>query len=254
MSCDGLLAAGAFSRWVGLYDSYGRGGTTGIFEIKASDTEAEDGDQGSGITQVLWSSCGRYLCIVERDSDGIGVWDVRGTGRRLAWLRGRTARTNQRLHVDILGPELWAGGTDGKVRVWENLGMVEGDVDPAWHFRAHDGKPLGFRPIVGLLSPRKLTSLGLDAVSSAVLHPSGTVLATSSGQRHPSIPLPGPSTTRNFTQDEIEPETGSGNSGNEEPSSPLSRSPLSTSSVSSSGSSCAEGGKGRDNSLRVWAL
>lgn len=137
MSCEGLLAAGTFSRWIGLYDGYGRGGTMGVFEINGIDPD--DTDNGSGITQVLWSSCGRYLCVVERSSDGISVYDVRGTGRRLSWFRGRKARTNQRLGVDILGSEIWAGGTDGLVRIWEGVGMLEGNISPSREFEAHDG-------------------------------------------------------------------------------------------------------------------
>lgn len=163
MSCEGMLAAGTYSRWVGLYDGFGRGGDAGVFPVGA-DAEDEVGQgRGGGITQVVWSLCGRYLCAVERASDGVGVWDVRGTGKRLAWLRGRNAKTQQRLGVEVTGGEVWAGGSDGVVRVWEGLGMVEGVVDPGWGFRAHG-----------------------DAVSSTVLHASGSVLATCSGQRHSS--------------------------------------------------------------------
>ena len=132
---EGLLAAGTFSRWVGLYDAYGRGDTVGVFEVRGDGGEGG----GRGITQVLWSVCGRFLCIVERGSEGIGVWDVRGTGRQLAWLGGRCAMTNQRLGVEVVGGEVWAGGTDGMVRVWEELGMREGLVNPGWEFRAHEG-------------------------------------------------------------------------------------------------------------------
>lgn len=49
------------------------------------------------------------------------------------------AQTQQRLGVDILGSEVWAGGKDGMVRVWEGLGMAEGDVSPTGQFHAHDG-------------------------------------------------------------------------------------------------------------------
>lgn len=143
VSCEGLLAAGTFSRWIGLYDGHGRGGTMGIFHVKGGEGEGEgegeDADTGIGITQVIWSSCGRYLCVVERGSNGIGVWDVRGTGRRLSWLRGRMAQTKQRLGVDILGSEIWAGGKDGMVRVWEGLGTAEGIVSPTGQFHAHEG-------------------------------------------------------------------------------------------------------------------
>ena len=185
MSADGVLAAGTYSRWIALYDAGGGGGggNASVFSLGSSnhDDAAEGG--GGGITQVLWSACGRYLCVAERASDGIGVWDIRGTGRRLAWLRGRNARTQQRLGVEVVGggggermgagagagvgearEQVWAGSVDGNVRVWSaGLGMAEGTVDAAsWGFRAHE-----------------------DAVASTTLHASGSVLATCSGQRHP---------------------------------------------------------------------
>ncbi|KAL9138043.1 MAG: hypothetical protein Q9175_000741 [Cornicularia normoerica] len=148
MSSEGILAAGTYSRWVGLYDGFGRGGNAGVFSVGTGD----EVERGGGITQVIWSLCGRYLCVVERASDGVGVWDIRGTGKRLTWLQGRNARTQQRLGVEILGGEVWAGALDGVVRIWEGLGMVEGMIDPSWEFRAHK-----------------------DAISSTTLHSSGGV-------------------------------------------------------------------------------
>ncbi|KAL8720532.1 MAG: hypothetical protein Q9225_002624 [Loekoesia sp. 1 TL-2023] len=138
ISSEGLLAAGTFSRWVGLYDGHGRGGSMGVFELRDEALNKEEAG-GTGITQVLWSGDGRYLCVAERCSDGISVWDIRGTGKRLAWLRGRDVKTNQRLGVEVVSGEVWAGGVDGNVRLWEGLGMKEGMVDPSWEFRAHDG-------------------------------------------------------------------------------------------------------------------
>ncbi|MCJ1341977.1 hypothetical protein MMC31_000156 [Peltigera leucophlebia] len=214
MSCEGLLAAGTFSRWIGLYDGYGRGGTMGVFEINGADPEGTD--SGSGITQVLWSSCGRYLCVVERSSDGISVYDVRGTGRRLSWFRGRKARTNQRLGVDIFGNEIWAGGTDGFVRIWEGVGMLEGDISPSREVEAHD-----------------------DAVSSTILHPCGAVLATCSGQRH-SLPVPPLSIYE--PKDESE--------SDDEDTSQSSRSLSSSPSTTASSLSVSR----LDNSLNVWSL
>lgn len=160
LSSNGMLAAGTFGRWVGLYGSGGRGDMAGVFEMCKNTKDEHGVEEGTGVTQLLWSSCGSYLCVVERGSDGIGVWDVRSTGKRLSWLRGRKAKTMQRLGAEVVRDEVWAGGTDGYVRVWAGLGMVEGNVDPSWMFQASS-----------------------DAVASATLHPSGTVLATCSGQR-----------------------------------------------------------------------
>ena len=137
MSPEGILAAGTFGRWVGLYDGFGRGGSLGAFEIQS---DGGRGEEGTGVTQVVWSADGRYLLVVERCSDGVGVWDVRGTGKRLAWLRGRKANTNQRMAVEVVGGEMWAGGTDGMVRLWGGLGQREGNIDPDWGFEAHGGR------------------------------------------------------------------------------------------------------------------
>ncbi|KAI4214900.1 MAG: hypothetical protein LQ351_002613 [Letrouitia transgressa] len=181
ISGDGLLAVGTFGRWVGLYDGNGEGGPVAAFPV-ASTTDVycsaaaggnasgfvnpryEDGAAekgGTGVTQVLWSGDGTYLVVAERMSDGCSVWDLRYSGKRLAWLAGRKAMTSQRLSVDIWGNEVWAGGTDGMVRCWNRLGEREGRVESDWGFRAHE-----------------------DAVCATCWHPDGSVLATGSGQRH----------------------------------------------------------------------
>ena len=140
VSTDGVLAAGTFNRCVGLYDAHGSGGATAIFPLGMPVKSDEDSvSKGTGITQILWSTCSRYLCVVERGSDGIGVWDIRGSGQRLAWLKGREALTPQRLGAEVVGGEVWAGGIDGRVKAWHGLGMTEGVVEPFWDFKAHDG-------------------------------------------------------------------------------------------------------------------
>ena len=159
ISRDGVLAAGTFSGNVGLYDGRGRGGTLGVITLRAHRTGKEE--RGLGVTQVFWSDCGRYLCVAERCSDGVGVWDIRGTGQRLAWLKGRRAETQQRMGIEVVGGNVWAGGLDGFVRVWEGLGMEAGSIEPNSEFKAHD-----------------------DVVSSVAMHPSSDVLLTCSGQRH----------------------------------------------------------------------
>lgn len=141
MNADGLLAAGTFNRWIGLYDARLGESTSAIFSLEGlGKNENASVSKGTGITQVLWSSCSRYLCVVERGSDGIGVWDIRGSGQRLAWLRGRKALTPQRLGAEIVGGEVWAGGLDGVMRAWEGIGMTQGVIEPFWEFEAHDGE------------------------------------------------------------------------------------------------------------------
>jgi hypothetical protein len=82
--------------------------------------------------------------VVERKSRGVLVFDVRVTGKLVAWLEGREADTNQRLGVDVFegegGVEIWGGGIDGMVRVWKAVGKTEGGIERSWEFRAHDGK------------------------------------------------------------------------------------------------------------------
>ena len=142
LSSEGLLAAGTFGRWLGLYGSGGRGDLAGVFEVGKNPEDGNEIGNGAGITQLLWSQCGRYLCVIERGSDGIGVWDIRHTGKRVAWLRGRAAKTMQRLSVDMVGSDVWCGGTDGRVRVWEGIGLSEGVLEPVWSFEAHNGNML----------------------------------------------------------------------------------------------------------------
>ncbi|KAE8414035.1 WD40-repeat-containing domain protein [Aspergillus pseudocaelatus] len=162
---DGILAAGTFSRQVGLYDSNGTGQSLGTFSIAKTDASRRIG--GRGITQILWSPCGRYLYIAERKSDGVMIYDIRVTGQLLGWLEGRKAITNQRMKVDIVSTnqgishEIWAGGTDGFMRVWRDPTHTAGGQEPVWEWKIHD-----------------------DSVSSTVLHPMGNVVATCSGQRH----------------------------------------------------------------------
>lgn len=139
---DSILAAGTWTRSVGLYDAGGLGGTVSTFSVAdAADNIAKVG--GSGITQTMWSPCGRYLIVVERKSSGALCYDVRVTGKLLSWIEGRKADTNQRLGLDIFdgpqGMEVWAGGTDGYVNIWIDLLHTEGAVSPAWSFQASQG-------------------------------------------------------------------------------------------------------------------
>ncbi|KAL4773100.1 WD40-repeat-containing domain protein [Aspergillus nidulans var. acristatus] len=161
----GILAAGTFSRNIGLYDSNGTGQSLGSFNI--SKTEAARHIGGSGVTQLLWSPCGRYLYIAERKSDGVMIYDIRVTGQLLGWLQGRNTSTNQRMKIDLVptgegdGHGIWGGGTDGVVRFWRDPTHSAGAQDPTWEWKLHD-----------------------DSLSSTVMHPMGNILATTSGQKH----------------------------------------------------------------------
>jgi WD40 repeat protein len=121
--------------------------------------------KGTGITSLAWTPDGNYLLVGERQSDGIHVYDVRNQLKRVSWLAGRNALTTQRLEFSTVptqsGLEVWAGGIDGVVRMWQNPGQLEGIQPPNAALEGmHDG-----------------------SVTSAVWHPGGAVIATCSGQR-----------------------------------------------------------------------
>ena len=140
---SGVLAAGTFSRNVGLYDSRGQGDCVGVFCVKGTEADLQIG--GSGVTQVIWSPCGRYLYIVERKSNGAMIYDIRVTGRLLGWLEGRKAVTSQRLGVHVMSTsgaanqEVWAGGTDGMIRAWQDPQMSEGAQSASFEWQGHNG-------------------------------------------------------------------------------------------------------------------
>lgn len=201
VSSNGVLAAGTFTGWLGFYDGEGIGDTLAVFPLRVAGGSMEGPGGGEGVTSLAWSSCGRYLVVAERGSDGTGVWDIRGTGKRLAWLSGRKAETMQRLNIAIAAPSttdtvgergakagldepgedgpsehtphseaesVWAGGTDGRVRMWAGLGQQEGVLAPTWSFAAHD-----------------------EAVSAVDMHPYAAVMATCSGAREWDLSAPG---------------------------------------------------------------
>ncbi|GJN69636.1 hypothetical protein PLICBS_003686 [Purpureocillium lilacinum] len=162
-----LVAAGTWTRWMGMYDL----GRTDKVVANWSISQAASANfgldvDGQGIVQVAWSPCGRYLIINERHSSGLLVYDIRGAGKLLSVLTGRTCFSQQRLTCDVFqgdmygstGFEVWAGSQDGNVRVWDNVGLQDGPAPPSWEWKAHD-------------SP----------VGSTILHSCGSVVATCSG-------------------------------------------------------------------------
>ncbi|KAI0597058.1 hypothetical protein F4775DRAFT_603046 [Biscogniauxia sp. FL1348] len=165
---DRLIAAGTWTRWVGLYD-FGSGGGECVATWSIASAAAGTAIAGDGVTQTLWSPCGRYLVVAERKARGALVYDVRVTGRLLGWLAGREATGNQRIGCDVFpgqdggdgagGFEVWSGSAGGAVKVWEGVGGREGAHEPAWGWRAH----------------------GRSAVGSACVHASGSVVATCAG-------------------------------------------------------------------------
>ncbi|GAB7338638.1 hypothetical protein MBLNU457_5371t1 [Dothideomycetes sp. NU457] len=162
---NGLLAAGSTERQLGFWGAGGSGNKTSAFSVR-DDTLPET--RGCGITQVEWSDCGQYLFVAERNSDVILVFDVR-QGKRLCWLRGRNAKSMQRMSFQVVHSmddllhgriDVWAGGIDGLVRVWKDVTHKTDAVDLATDIVAHR-----------------------DTVASVLVHQSQTIFATASGHR-----------------------------------------------------------------------
>ncbi|TQW11978.1 WD40 repeat-like-containing domain [Cordyceps javanica] len=167
-----IVAAGTWTRWMGLYDMYRADKAVANWSIAGADLLEFGHDfGGQGIMQTRWSPCGRYLVVNERHASGLLVYDIRGNGKVLSVLAGRHCQTQQRLTCDAFGSaddgpgfELWAGTEAGTVQVWDEVGLHYGVVYPKWEWDAHQS-PIG----------------------STILHPSGSVVATCAGAwRHPS--------------------------------------------------------------------
>jgi WD40 repeat protein len=165
-SNEGIIAAGTRTRWMGLYDLGRVDKAVAHWTIAGADQEEFGTDiGGQGIMQTTWSTCGRYLIINERQSSGLLVYDIRVSGKLLSILSGRQAQSQQRLSCDIFGNphgepgfEVWAGDQTGSVQVWDEVGLHYGLRDSSWNWKAHDAP-----------------------VSSAIVHPSGSVALTCSG-------------------------------------------------------------------------
>lgn len=221
----GLIAAGTWTRCVGIYDLTRSGDCTATWSIEKAaeavvhtEPPAElrqsplprewrsargtvhpiQGIAGSGIIQTAWSPCGRYLILNERYSTGMLVYDVRGTNKVLGFLAGRDARTHQRMSCDVFrgaddigGFEVWAGAMDGTVKVWEGVGNTEGCQWPSWDFSAADRTQ-------GFVAPA-LGSVGLHHSGSVVVTCAGSWLVpgdqearTTRGEASPITPDPAP--------------------------------------------------------------
>jgi len=161
-----LVAAGSWARWVALYD-YMR-----CPSLVSGWALPQSGSSGRGVVQVIWSPCGRYLVVNERFGHGLLLYDIRGAARELALLPRVQSQHHLMLSCDVFassiessergGFEIWASSDDGRVRVWENAGSREGEIECTWAWRAHE-----------------------STVISTALHPTGSVVLTSAGNWDP---------------------------------------------------------------------
>jgi WD40 repeat protein len=103
ISSDNILGAGTFTRNIALYANAGQGEQIAVFPL-TQDMGKEDETYigGSGVTDVRWSPCGKYLYVAERQGSGVHVYDVRVAGRRIGVLTGRRAETTQRIGLDVV--------------------------------------------------------------------------------------------------------------------------------------------------------
>jgi WD40 repeat protein len=164
-SSEGLLAAGARTRYVGIYDCISGSEVThfslpGTVDGKKLRNENLAHIMGDGVSSLKWSPCGRYLYVAERQSDVLLIYDVRNFALALGYCAGRTALTKQKLGFDVwnagaspydvesIAHEVWAGGTDGKVRVWKDPYLKEGAVEADEVVDVGDGETM---PVVGTL-------------------------------------------------------------------------------------------------------
>ncbi|USP74165.1 Guanine nucleotide-binding protein negative regulator 1 [Curvularia clavata] len=143
-SRDGLLAAGSWTRHVGIYDALSGAEVTSFALPGSLKPQAQHLQHvvGDGVSSLRWSPCGNYLYVAERRSDALLIYDVRSYSLALAHCIGRAALTKQKLGFDIwnagaspydieaVSHEVWAGGTDGKIRVWRDPCWREGAVEP----------------------------------------------------------------------------------------------------------------------------
>ena len=132
MNSEGLLAAGTFSKDLAILDP--DADSTVVTRLFLPQDE-------SGITGLKFhpsASSGNYLVAGSRRSKALHVFDIRNPRSVLARLTDRICATSQRVEFDITDEgEVWAGCTDGKLRMWERLGLEEGDVAPSWEREMH---------------------------------------------------------------------------------------------------------------------
>lgn len=165
LSTEGLLAAGSRTRYVGIYDCISGSEVThfslpGTVDGKKLRNENLAHIMGDGVSSLKWSPCGRYLYVAERQSDVLLTYDVRQFSLAVGYCAGRKALTKQKMGFDVwnagaspydvesIAHEVWAGGTDGKVRVWKDPYMKEGAVEADEVVDIGDGETM---PVVSTL-------------------------------------------------------------------------------------------------------
>lgn len=101
-------AAGCFDGSVSIYVEDAPGSVLDIFSL------------GFGVSQTLWSPCGRFLYISGRKHDAIHCWDIRHAKKELGVMK-RQHSTQQRMTcaLDPWGCYLACGDEKGKVLLYD---------------------------------------------------------------------------------------------------------------------------------------
>ena len=157
---DGVLAVGTTTREIAMYASEGWGDLITHFQLP-------DREGGAGVSQIQWSPCGQYLYVAERCSDALWIYDSRSLAACLGFTAGRKALTTQKLGFDMVpgrhGYEVWAGGTDGMVRVWKGTQWKEGQMDADDQWCADEDAVVSTR--VHYQAPLVMTAAGKSVVA-----------------------------------------------------------------------------------------
>ncbi|KAG0041731.1 Telomerase Cajal body protein 1 [Gryganskiella cystojenkinii] len=176
-----LYAAGSYLKTIGLYDA--RADELLLLlrdksrpNKKKTNHEQSNGDQSTkdappmgGLTDLKFSPDGLYLYSASRMDSYLRCWDIRNTANVLYRLERPGEQTNQRISFDISCDGRWlsSGDMNGDVSIFDLKNPLDVEVERlSVRYHAHE-----------------------DVVSSASFHPSGSMLATSSGQRKYELAL-----------------------------------------------------------------
>ncbi|CAM0142304.1 unnamed protein product [Umbelopsis sp. WA50703] len=128
---SGLLAAGSYSKNIGLYDT------------SSGEICSLLGGLDGGVTQVKFSPSGTHLFSANRQSNLITCWDVRNTGDVFCRYE-RPGYTNQRISFDIdsSGQVLASGDMNGSIRLFNLSTAAEDDklIEPEKIMSGHQGQ------------------------------------------------------------------------------------------------------------------
>ena len=96
MGHENVFGAGCYDNSIGLYDVRQETQMVAMFYPQNEKGESE----GSGVTQIAFSSDGQYLFGASRKSDNVMCWDLRNPSHVLHRF-ARKSTTNQHISFDI---------------------------------------------------------------------------------------------------------------------------------------------------------